>query len=59
MDYIVVVLVVAGMVISIMYILSNYGMLTCVFEQDCHTSNSPDGCGQESRWLIESPHVRI
>ena len=22
--------------------------------QDCHAGNSSDGCGQESRWLIES-----
>ena len=26
-------------------------------EADCHPSNSSYGCGQGSRWLIESPHL--
>ena len=27
--------------------------------RDCDPSNSLDGCGQGSRWLIETSHVRI
>ena len=37
----------------------NSAVTVSCFEQDCHPSNSSNGCVQGSHWRTESPHVWI